>query len=190
MRFATTRKYDVVGLCNGILAGAVSITAGCGNVDAASALAMASIGGLVYCGASYLLRKMRIDDPVDASAVHLGCGTWGTLAAALFDWGRGLDYYHGRQGWTCLEAPDSGDGDRVCMGGAAPRAVLVQLVFVLCVIAWMCTWSLVIFKLLTSLAGLRIEDEAGGLDSAELAQKKAYSLQDREGPNSWRVLWS
>ncbi|CAE7360143.1 unnamed protein product, partial [Symbiodinium natans] len=190
VRFATTRKYDVVGLCNGILAGAVSITAGCGNVDAASALAMASIGGLVYCGASYLLRKMRIDDPVDASAVHLGCGTWGTLAAALFDWGRGLDYYHGRQGWTCLEAPDSGDGDRVCMGGAAPRAVLVQLVFVLCVIAWMCTWSLVIFKLLTSLAGLRIEDEAGGLDSAELAQKKAYSLQDREGPNSWRVLWS
>ncbi|CAE7672393.1 unnamed protein product, partial [Symbiodinium sp. CCMP2456] len=187
-RFITTGKYDVAGMCNGILAGAVSVTAGCGNVQASSALAMASIGGLVYCGFSGLLRKMRIDDPVDAFAVHGACGVWGSLAAALFDWG-GLENYHGRNGWTCVTA---GSGDRACLEGAFAKAILVQVLFLASVIAWASLWSFLFFKLLIHVAGFRIEDsiEKAGLDSAELAQKKAYSLQERESPNSWRVLWS
>ncbi|CAJ1393444.1 unnamed protein product [Effrenium voratum] len=39
LRFAILRKYDVGGLCNGILAGLVSITAGCGNMECGSAFA-------------------------------------------------------------------------------------------------------------------------------------------------------
>ena len=31
-----------------------------------------------------LLEKMKIDDVVDASPVHLFCGAWGTIAAGLF----------------------------------------------------------------------------------------------------------
>ena len=32
-RYIIMKKYDVGGLCNGILAGLVSITAGCGNME-------------------------------------------------------------------------------------------------------------------------------------------------------------
>ncbi|CAE7646555.1 amtB, partial [Symbiodinium microadriaticum] len=40
LRYAIMKKYDVGGLCNGILAGLVSITAGCGNVECGSAFAI------------------------------------------------------------------------------------------------------------------------------------------------------
>ena len=61
------KKYDVGGLCNGILAGLVSITAGCGNVECGSAFAIGLVGAFVYQGSSMLLQKLKIDDPVDAS---------------------------------------------------------------------------------------------------------------------------
>lgn len=38
---AAVLRYDVGGLCNGILAGVVSITAGCGNVTSLSAIGAA-----------------------------------------------------------------------------------------------------------------------------------------------------
>ncbi|CAE7388252.1 amtB, partial [Symbiodinium necroappetens] len=55
--------YDVGGLCNGILAGLVSITAGCGNVECGSAFAIGLLGAFVYQGSSMLLQKLKIDDP-------------------------------------------------------------------------------------------------------------------------------
>lgn len=41
-------RYDVGGLCNGILAGLVSITAGCGNMESGSAFATGFVGAIVY----------------------------------------------------------------------------------------------------------------------------------------------
>ncbi|CAJ1420821.1 unnamed protein product [Effrenium voratum] len=94
-RYAIFGKYDVGGLCNGILAGLVSITAGCGNMESGCAVATGFVGALVYQGSSMLLQKLKIDDPVDAVPVHGFCGIWGVLAASLFDWGSGINYYHG-----------------------------------------------------------------------------------------------
>ena len=53
-------------------------------------------------GSSSLLKKLRVDDPIDAFAVHGACGAWGVLAAALFDWGNGFDYHHGWSGFGCV----------------------------------------------------------------------------------------
>jgi len=75
---------DVGGFCNGILAGLVSITAGCANVEPWEALIIGLIGGLVYQGASMLLKKLKIDDVVDAFPVHGAGGAWGVIALGLF----------------------------------------------------------------------------------------------------------
>merc|ERR1712170_244349 len=86
LRLIMYKRYDIGGFCNGILAGLVSITAGCGSVDCGSAFLIAVIGGAIYQGTSIVLKKLRIDDPIDAFAVHGAAGAWGVMAAALFDW--------------------------------------------------------------------------------------------------------
>merc|ERR1719235_1712670 len=75
---------DVGGFCNGILAGLVSITAGCAFVKPWEAIIIGFIGGLTYQGSSMLLRKLKVDDVVDAFPVHGACGAWGVLALGLF----------------------------------------------------------------------------------------------------------
>merc|ERR1740123_43902 len=86
VRLIMIRKHDVPGLCNGILGGLVSISAACANVECGSAFVISAIGVLLSVGASAGFKAARIDDPVDAVAVHGVCGAWGLVAAALFDW--------------------------------------------------------------------------------------------------------
>ena len=74
------------------------------------AIFIGSIGGLVYLGGSRLELKLKIDDPLDAFAVHGCCGFWACIATGLFSvpqyaWGAGggLFYGYGNQlGLTVL----------------------------------------------------------------------------------------
>merc|ERR1719454_183739 len=66
-----SKTWDVGMLCNGILAGLVSITAGTNAMMPYNAVFSGFIGGFVYLGASKLvLYVCKIDDPLDAFAVH------------------------------------------------------------------------------------------------------------------------
>ncbi len=71
-------------LINGSLGGLVAITAGCHAVGTFSAVFIGVAAGFVCIGTDHLLIRRKIDDAVGAVPVHLGCGIWGTLAAALF----------------------------------------------------------------------------------------------------------
>ena len=79
-----TKRWDVHSMCNGILAGLVSITSSCATVTPWASVLIAVIGGFVYRFASTRILRFRIDDPLDAFAVHGACGLWGVLACALF----------------------------------------------------------------------------------------------------------
>eukprot|EP00930_Biecheleria_cincta_P075304 TRINITY_DN6246_c0_g1_i1.p1 TRINITY_DN6246_c0_g1~~TRINITY_DN6246_c0_g1_i1.p1 ORF type:complete len:997 (+),score=190.10 TRINITY_DN6246_c0_g1_i1:118-3108(+) len=83
-QYSCQKNLDVGFLCNGVLSGLVAITAAC---DIATPLAAALIGlcaGLiVYPMGSRMMRKCRLDDPVDAVPVHAGCGLFGVLSAGL-----------------------------------------------------------------------------------------------------------
>jgi len=92
--------WDLGALSNGILAGLVSITAGCATVLPWHAMLIGIIGGLVYIGGSRLELKLKIDDPLDAFAVHGCCGFWACIATALFSvpdyaWGAGGGLFYG-----------------------------------------------------------------------------------------------
>jgi Amt family ammonium transporter len=52
--------WDLGALCNGILAGLVSITAGCATVLPWHSMFIGSIGGLVYLGGSRLELKFKV----------------------------------------------------------------------------------------------------------------------------------
>ncbi|CAE7563912.1 AMT1-2 [Symbiodinium sp. KB8] len=170
---ALAAQYDVGALCNGILAGLVSITAGCGNMECGSAVLTGFIGAFFYMAASMLLVRLKIDDPVDASPVHGACGIWGLLAAGLFDWGRGFDHYHGWSGFGCM----TGD-DGECLKNVGGTAVGAQIVMILAIIAWAGTLSTLSFLALKYSGLLRIDEhiEKVGYDMHKHSPSKAYAF--------------
>jgi len=77
-------KWNIGLACNGILGGLVSITAPCSVVSPGSAIIIGVVGGLLYYGFSQLMIMLKIDDPLDAAAVHGCCGFWGVISVAIF----------------------------------------------------------------------------------------------------------
>ena len=78
-------KPDVGIAMNGMLGGAVAITANCAVVTPLSAIGIGLIAGIITTVATIALERWQIDDPVGAVPVHLACGIWGTLCVALFN---------------------------------------------------------------------------------------------------------
>ena len=81
----TSKKPDLTMIINGILAGLVSVTAGCGNLTLAGAWVAGLIGGIIVVFSVSALDSAGIDDPVGAFSVHGVCGVWGTIVIGL--WG-------------------------------------------------------------------------------------------------------
>ncbi|GAB2191231.1 ammonium transporter [Sessilibacter sp. MAH1] len=81
---ANKRKVSVEDTLFGVLAGLVSITAGCAVLSPNMAIVAAAIGAVVvYAFDRFLTYVVKIDDPVNAISVHAGAGAWGTIAVAL-----------------------------------------------------------------------------------------------------------
>lgn len=78
------KKVNVDAMLNGTLAGLVGITAGCANFEIWAAMLTGLGSGFLYVGASMLILALKIDDPVNAVAVHGVGGAWGILSAGIF----------------------------------------------------------------------------------------------------------
>jgi Amt family ammonium transporter len=79
-----SRKPDLSMALNGILAGLVGITAGADVIPPGYAILVGFIAGIMVVYSVIFFDKIKIDDPVGATSVHLTCGIWGTLAVGLF----------------------------------------------------------------------------------------------------------
>merc|ERR1712014_422530 len=124
-RVVEPRALDVCGFCNGILAGLVSITAPCAVVKSFESIIIGLMGGVVYTAVSALMKKLRVDDVVDAVAVHGACGFWGIMAIGLFG------------------SPDIGmGGNGVLYGG---DQLWTQLIAAVLIIVWTASLSLMVF---------------------------------------------
>ena len=82
--FIKDKTFDLTMFLNGILGGLVAITAGADQMSPNESVIIGLIGGAIVVFAVSLLDKLKLDDPVGAIAVHLGCGIWGTLAVGIF----------------------------------------------------------------------------------------------------------
>lgn len=77
-------KPDLGMTLNGCLAGLVAITAPCAFVSVPSSLIIGILAGILVVAAVFFFDRIRIDDPVGATAVHLANGVFGTIALGLF----------------------------------------------------------------------------------------------------------
>lgn len=147
-------KPDVGMIGNGVLAGLVGITAGCGTVSFAGALAIGAIAGVIVVFSVLMFDKLKIDDPVGAISVHGVCGAWGVIAIGLF--ARYDDAFLGR------------DNAGLFYGGGLDQLAL-QALMVLAIGVWVTVTAGIAFFVLKSTIGLRVsdEEESEGLDVGE-----------------------
>ena len=142
--YFTYTKIDITMVINGVLAGLVSITAGCNVVGPVSAIIIGAIAGILVDVAVVFFDKIKVDDPVGAIAVHGVNGLFGTLAVGLFAIEGGLFY-----------------------GGGA-SLLLTQILGVSAIALFSFTLTFIIMKLLKMSIGIRIsnEDEEAGIDAS------------------------
>ena len=183
------KKPDVSMCLNASLAGLVAITAGCYTVDALGATVIGAVSGiLVVVVAEVLDKKLHIDDPVGAVAVHCANGIWGTLAVGLFAC---VDFQSGATG--VLTDPKTLG---VFYGGNG-YLLGIQTAGILAIVAWTVAWMILIFggikyipvmikekcglikaiKVGKTWNGLRAsaDDEVNGLDISEHGLESAYA---------------
>ena len=152
-------KPDVSMSLNASLAGLVAITASCDCVDALGSIIIGAVSGILVVVAVELLdKKLYIDDPVGAVAVHCANGIWGTIAVGLFSTGA------------------DGVGKGLFYGGGFSQ-LGIQLVGFVSVALWTVVTMTIVFFAIKKFHGLRVtpEEEIAGLDSTEHNLPSAYA---------------
>lgn len=84
------KSHDLSMVLNGILGGLVGITAGADQMGPLSAIIIGFVAGIIIPFSVVFFDKIKVDDPVGATSVHLICGIWGTIAVGLFGQMAGL----------------------------------------------------------------------------------------------------
>jgi len=157
--YARGQKPDPGMLANGLLAGLVAITAPCAFVNSIGAVAIGAIAGvIVYFTYNFLDRKLKIDDPVGAFAVHGANGAWGVLSLGLFADGSYGDGWNGVPG--TVKGLFYGDASQF---GAQVIGTLTCAIFVFPVMYFF-------FKISNKFTPIRVsaEVEKQGLDIPEM----------------------
>ena len=103
-------------------------------------------------------KKMHVDDPVGAVAVHMVNGIWGTIAVGLFSTGA------------------DGVGVGLFYGGGF-KQLGIQLMGFAAVAAWTIVTMTIVFTIIKKTNGLRVsaEEEIKGLDATEHNLPSAYA---------------
>ncbi|MEZ5216250.1 MAG: ammonium transporter [Ilumatobacteraceae bacterium] len=165
-----TGKPDPSMMVNGMLAGLVAITAPCAFVQPWAAGAIGIIAGVVVIEAVWFVeRKLKLDDPVGAIAVHGVCGLFGVLAVGIF-----ADGTYGA-GWNATSSSAT-DGHGVTGFlydfGLGMRQFGAQLVgvIVLCTVIFGVAYAFFSIQNKVTKGGIRPtpEDEMAGLDLSEM----------------------
>lgn len=152
-------KPDVSMSLNASLAGLVAITAPCDCTNALGSMIIGAVSGiLVVVAVEVIDKKLHIDDPVGAIAVHCVNGVWGTIAVGLFSTGA------------------DGVGKGLFYGGGF-KQLGIQLVGFLAVAAWTTVMMILTFTLIKKTNGLRVsrDEEIKGLDATEHNLPSAYA---------------
>lgn len=146
--YSYVEQFDVGTICNGIIVGLVASTASCDGTEPWASVIIGCVAALIYSIGVLLINKFGIDDPLEASPVHLGGGAWGTLVVGLFNQDKGL-FYNPSEGIKLLG---------------------IQALGLVSIIIWVSFWSILLFSTLNRFNLFRVpkEIEIMGLDIAEM----------------------
>jgi ammonium transporter, Amt family len=156
IEYIVYKKFTLLGLASGAVAGLVAITPAAGFVDASASIIIGAVAGIVgFMGVNVIKKAFKYDDSLDAFGVHALCGIWGAIATGIFanpainSAGKGLLY--GNPGQVLIQV----------------KAILVTIVFT--AVATVVVY--VIASLVTGGGRVSAEDESIGLDETAHGEK-------------------
>ena len=146
-------KPDLGMTINGCLAGLVGITGSCAYVSIEISLLIGAVAGILVVFAVLFFDRIKIDDPVGATSVHLGCGVFGTLCVGLF----------AKEGVTSLSTKNG------LFYGGGFELLGVQIIGIVAVGAFVFGASALVWLVIKKTIGIRVtrEEEIAGLDIGE-----------------------
>jgi len=144
-------KPTMFGAATGAIAGLATITPAAGYVGPMAAFGIGIAAGLLCYTALNAKTRFKYDDSLDAFGVHGVGGTLGTVMAGLF----------------ASTAINAGGANGLFFGN--PRLLAVQVGSVALVAAYSFVVSLVLFKVLDAVMGIRVnnDEETEGLDISQ-----------------------
>ncbi|MGE4560380.1 MAG: ammonium transporter [Desulfobulbus sp.] len=144
-------KPTTLGAASGAIAGLATITPAAGFVGPNAAIIIGLIAGVVCYLAVNMKSRFKFDDSLDVVGIHGVGGVTGTILLGVF----------------ASKAVNPGGADGLLAGSSAQLVSQLIGVGVVCVYAFIVSW--IILKLVHTLMGLRITEEAEhqGLDSTE-----------------------
>ncbi|MDR1461432.1 MAG: ammonium transporter [Campylobacteraceae bacterium] len=155
------KKFTLIGIASGIVAGLVGITPAAGFVDTIGALVIGLGAGILSFYAVNSLKKiLKYDDSLDVFGVHAISGIWGAIATGIF---------------ANPEINESGVG--LLYGN--PGQVVTQIEGVVVTIVYTAIATAIVFKaasLITGGARVSAEVESQGLDETEHGER-AFNLR-------------
>lgn len=146
-------KPDLGMTVNGCLAGLVGITASCAYVTVGASMLIGAIAGVLVVFAVMFFDRIKVDDPVGATSVHLVCGVFGTICVGLF----------AKEGVTTLSSRSG------LFYGGGFGLLGVQLLGIIVVGIFVFAISSLVWYALKKTVGIRVsaEEEMAGLDIGE-----------------------
>ena len=146
-------KPDLGMTINGCLAGLVGVTGGCAYFTVEVSLLVGAVAGVIVVFLVVFFDRIKIDDPVGATSVHLGCGVFGTICVGLF----------AKEGVTTLSTSNG------LFYGGGFSLLGVELLGIVAVGAFTFVTSSIVWLVLKKTIGIRVsrEEELAGLDIGE-----------------------
>lgn len=173
------KKPDMGMTLNGCLAGLVAITAPCAFVSVASSAIIGFIAGILVVLAVIFFDRVRVDDPVGATAVHLVNGIFGTLCVGLF-----------AEDWVSPNTTGAG-----LFFGGGTKLLTAQITGIAAVGAFTLVASAICWWVIKATVGIRVSlaEEIEGLDIGEhgnqaypefMTRKQTYTFLGASSPAS------
>lgn len=146
-------KPDLGMTINGCLAGLVGITGSCAYVTVGASILIGAIAGVMVVFAVMFFDRIKIDDPVGATSVHLLCGIFGTLCVGLF----------AKEGVTSYSLKNG------LFYGGGLKLLGIQALGIISVGIFVFTSALFVWFVIKKIMGIRVsrEEELAGLDIGE-----------------------
>jgi len=164
-------KPDLGMTLNGCLAGLVAITASCAFVTPAVSVLIGAIAGVMVVFGVLFFDRIKADDPVGATSVHLLCGVFGTICVGLFSTPDRI----ARAGNAAFK-PGLFYADTMTNG---MEQLMDQLIGVGACAMYVVAVSLIAWLALKATIGIRVtaEEEIEGLDHGEHGNEAYHGFQ-------------